>query len=121
MFAGCGGGSDKPASTAASSTPTPAVQSNTVTLKLIAFKPEALTVKAGTAVTWKNEDGTDHSVTSGVVKQEGGGVKDTPDGKFDSGTLGAGKSFSFTFASAGTYTFYCKFHPATMRGTITVT
>jgi len=92
-----------------------------VALKLIAFKPESLTVKAGQAVTWKNEDAADHTVTSGTVKQEAAGVKEGPDGKFDSGNLGGNKSFSFTFAAPGTYAYYCKLHPATMRGQITVT
>ena len=94
---------------------------STVNLQLIAFKPENLTVAAGTAVTWSNKDGTDHTVTSGAVDQQGGTATSRPDGKFDSGTLKGGGEFSFTFPAAGTYSYFCKLHPATMRGQITVT
>ncbi len=114
LLAGCGGdggGDAAPASADASA----------VTLKLIAFKPDNLSVKAGTKVNWKNEDGSDHTVTSGTVRQQGGGVTATPDSKFDSGSLGSGKTFSFTFSAPGTYAYYCNVHPATMRGEITVT
>lgn len=91
-----------------------------VTLELIAFKPQSIEVDTGTAVTWTNRDGTDHTVTSGTVDQQGGGATTTPDGRFDSGTLSSGGDFSFTFRTAGTYAYFCKFHPATMRGQITV-
>lgn len=92
-----------------------------VSLRLIAFKPETITVPAGSTVTWKNEDGTDHTVTSGTVAQQGGGATANADGKFESGTLSGGGEFSFTFASPGTYAYFCKLHPATMRGQVTVT
>jgi plastocyanin len=114
VFAGCGGSDG---GSTASSDP----QSNTVSLKLIAFKPERLTVKAGTTVTWKNEDGTEHSVTSGTVKQGSSGVTNATDGMFDSGLFGQNKTFTFTFTSPGTYPYFCTLHPATMRGEITVT
>ncbi|MFP5320113.1 MAG: plastocyanin/azurin family copper-binding protein [Acidimicrobiia bacterium] len=94
---------------------------NTVSLRLIAFQPDDITVPAGTTVTWRNEDGTDHTVTSGTVAQQGGSATAEPDGRFESGTLGAGGEFSFTFGSPGTYTYFCKLHPATMRGQVTVT
>lgn len=93
----------------------------TVSLRLIAFKPDTITVPAGSTVTWKNEDGADHTVTSGAVAQQGGGATAKPDGKFDSGTLSGGGEFSFTFASPGTYAYFCRLHPATMRGQVTVT
>lgn len=94
---------------------------STVSLKLIAFKPENITVAAGTALTWKNEDGTDHTVTSGTVSQQGGTATGGPDGMFESGTLKAGGDFSFTFKTPGTYAYFCRLHPATMRGQVTVT
>lgn len=114
VFAGCGGGDGGTAATADA-------ESNAVTLKLIAFKPDRLTVKAGTTVTWKNEDGTEHSVTSGTVNQGSSGVTPAPDGTFDSGLFGQSKSFTFTFQTPGTYAYFCTLHPATMRGEITVT
>ncbi|MEW6043974.1 MAG: plastocyanin/azurin family copper-binding protein [Thermoproteota archaeon] len=75
------------------------------------YLPNAVTVKTGTKVTWKNVDSAAHTVTSG---------KDaTPDGTFDSSIVMAGKSFSHTFKSAGTYNYYCVVHPW-MTGTVTV-
>ena len=113
---GCGGdGDDSPAAAAAGGA------ANTVTMKLIAFKPERLSVPAGTAVTWKNEDASEHTVTSGDVKQATGGVSAVPNSTFESGSLKQDATFSFTFKTAGTFAYFCKIHPATMRGEITVT
>ena len=99
----------------------PANGGATVTLQLIAFKPENLTVPAGTEVMWKNADRADHTVTSGSVDQQAGSVTSRTDGRVESGTLPGGGEFSFTFATPGTYSYFCKLHPATMRGQITVT
>ena len=95
-------------------------KAETVSLKLIAFRPERLEVKAGSSVTWRNDDATQHTVTSGQVTQEGGTVKTTPDGTFDSGQLAMGKTFTFRLSKPGTYSYYCQIHPATMRGQIVV-
>ena len=92
----------------------------TVTMKLIAFKPVALTVAAGTEVTWKQTDPGFHTVTSGTVEQNGGEVKAKPDGTFDSGQLATGKTFRFTFDQPGTYSYFCNVHPATMQASVRV-
>ena len=92
-----------------------------VAMRLIAYKPDKLTISANTKVTWLQQDAGAHTVTSGVVKQEAGGVSQQPDGRFDSGDVAKGGSFSFTFTEPGTYTYYCSLHPATMRGEVTVT
>jgi plastocyanin len=113
----CGGGDGDGG---AASAPSAADGGQTVALKLIAFKPERLSVGVGTAVTWKNEDASEHTVTSGTVSQGGGGVTTAIDNKFESGSLKQNASFSFTFTSPGTYAYFCKIHPATMRGEITV-
>lgn len=42
------------------------------------------------------------------------------DGSFDSGTLGEGDSFEFTFDEPGTFDYLCNIHP-TMTGSVTVT
>lgn len=114
----CGGDesstSDTPATTAAKTDGT------TVTMKLIAFKPDAITVDAGSTVTWKQTDPGVHTVTSGKVEQGTGGVTEAPDGAFDSGEIATGKSFSFTFDEPGTYAYFCSVHPATMRGSVQV-
>ena len=72
-----------------------------------AFNPTALSVKAGTTVTWTNTGSTTHTVTA-------------DDGSFDSGDLSASGTFSQAFATAGTFTYHCKIH-SSMKATITVT
>jgi manganese oxidase len=91
-----------------------------VVMELIAFKPAAITIKAGSAVTWTQKDAGVHTVTSGVAEQQGGGVTERPDGKFDSGEIATGKTFTFTFDAPGTFAYFCRIHPATMRGSVTV-
>jgi len=80
------------------------------------FNPLNLAIAQGTAVTWKNDEGNAHTVTSAT------GSGDT----YDSGNLIGNATFVHTFATAGTYNYYCKFHgadgspPTGMHGTITV-
>ena len=83
-----------------------------VTIKLFQFQPKALEVKVGTTVTWSNGDDIEHSVTSGAPGK--------PSGAFDSGFFKKGGSFAFTFATPGTYTYFCKRHNS-MTATVTVT
>ncbi len=77
-----------------------------VVMKEFMFAPAALTVKAGTVVSWTNQDNEPHTVAS-----------DT--GVFRSGALDTNDSFSFKFDKPGTYHFLCSIHPY-MVGTITV-
>ena len=49
-----------------------------------AFVPNTIQIVTGDSVAWFNEDGVDHTVTSGVSC--------SPDGLFDSGTLHAGSA-----------------------------
>lgn len=72
-----------------------------------AFDPGALTVPAGTTVTWTNDGNADHTVTA-------------DDGSFDSGRLDPGEQFSVTFDTPGEYAYHCGFH-AQMQGMIVVT
>ena len=72
----------------------------------MAYNPNPYNVQVGTVVTWTNNDSINHTATS-----------DT--GVFDSGTLAAGQSYSYTFTATGTYTFHCNVHPS-MTGTIIV-
>jgi len=72
------------------------------------YSPYAVSVEAGTTVTWKNDDTTGHTVTSGVSINSGGSG---PDGFFDSNLLMAGTSFDVTFDTAGTYPYFCLIHP----------
>lgn len=70
------------------------------------FDPATLNVPTGTSVTWTNGDTTLHTVTSG--SPEGGAASGA---EFDSSYIGAGKTFEHTFASAGTFDYYCTLHP----------
>ena len=112
--AGCSGSSDDSASG----------YGPTVHLKLLAFTPSPVQVKAGTTVTWRNDEPITHTVTSGAVE----GVDPTsglrsgqkPDGQFD-GRLGkSGATFRFRFDQAGTYSYFCSIHQG-MNATVVVT
>jgi plastocyanin len=81
-----------------------------------AYSPRDLTVPVGTTVRWVNGDTMVHTVTSGTTD----GTVGTADGRFDSGFLNPGDSFTFTFTEAGTYGYFCLPHPW-MTGTVTVT
>ena len=70
------------------------------------FAPTALTVAAGSTVTWTNRDDEPHTVVS-----EGG--------LFRSAALDTNESFSFRFEKPGTYRYTCSIHPR-MVGTIVV-
>jgi len=63
-------------------------------------------------VSWLNKDGVQHTVTAGTFKEPQREV-------FDSGALSKGEQYSFVFDEAGSFKFYCVFHPR-MEGTITV-
>ncbi len=59
----------------------------------------------GGEVTWVNDDGPAHTVTSGVLTDGG------PDGLFDSGLFFPGNGFSVTFWAEGEYPYFCLIHP----------
>jgi len=85
----------------------PAKSTNSIHIKNFKFVPAVITVKAGTVVTWTNTDDVMHSATA-------------DDKSFDSDLLGKGKSYSFTFTKAGTYSFHCTPHQY-MTGKVIVT
>ncbi len=84
----------------------------TVAIKVFAFNPSPLQVKVGTSVTWRNQDDIGHTVNSGT--------HDTPGVPLNSGILNLNSTYSFTFAQAGTYSYYCQRHPS-MQGSVVVT
>lgn len=89
-------------------------------MKLIAFSPEKLSVKPGATVTWIQRDAGAHTVTSGTITQGTSGVTENADGKFDSGDVATDETFEFRFDQPGTFPYFCRIHPATMRGEIQV-
>jgi plastocyanin len=76
------------------------------TMSQYAFVPGNLTVKAGTVVTWYNDDEINHTVASQALN-------------FNSGNMGQGSAFSFTFKDPGEYEIRCTIH-AGMRAKVIV-
>jgi plastocyanin len=85
------------------------------------YQPESSAAIDGTAVTWVNASGVNHTVTS--CTPEACGITSTGSDTFNLAVGGNnGDSNSFTFASTGTYTYYCRIHGyGDMHGTVTVT
>ena len=71
---------------------------NVVTIDNFTFTPPELTVAVGTTVKWVNHDDIPHLVVS-------------KDKTFRSKALDTDDSFSYTFASAGTFDYFCALHP----------
>ena len=70
------------------------------------FSDANLTIAVGDTVTFVNKDGSPHTATQ-------------KDGAFDTGNLSRNAKSTLTFASAGTFDYFCKFH-RNMKGQITV-
>ena len=71
-----------------------------------AFAPQRIVVQAGTTVTWTNADDAPHTIVSTTKL-------------FKSSALDTEDKFSFTFATPGTYDYFCSLHPH-MTGTVVV-
>ena len=71
---------------------------NVVTIDNFTFTPPELTVAVGTTVKWVNHDDIPHVVVN-------------KDKAFRSKALDTDDSFSYTFASAGTFDYFCALHP----------
>ncbi len=86
--------------------PSRAASDTEVGIDNFVYNPQQVTVKAGTTVTWTNRDDIPHTVTSQT-------------GVFRSKALDTDDKFSFTFATPGSYPYFCALHPH-MTGTIVV-
>lgn len=84
----------------------PAAGSATVKIDNFTFNAPEVTVKVGATVTWTNGDDIPHTV---VAK----------DKSFKSKVLDTGDTFSFTFAKAGQFDYFCSIHPH-MTGRVVV-
>jgi cytochrome c oxidase subunit II len=126
--AGCGGGSDDNAGSASAATAAPQTTSAPSTTAAAAaggggedevqlvttdfkFDKTSLKAKAGSQVKveLRNQGKAEHNFTF----TEGDADQDVE--------AGEDATVSFTAPAAGSYGFHCKYHPATMKGTITVT
>ena len=83
-----------------------AQEANVVTIDNFTFTPPELTVPVGTTVKWVNHDDIPHTVVN-------------KDKVFRSKALDTDNSYSFTFARAGTFDYFCSLHPH-MQGKIIV-
>ena len=72
------------------------------------FSPVKVTVVIGqnNTVTFINKDSAAHTVTA-------------DGGSFDSGNMNPGDSWTYTFATAGTFSYHCTYH-SWMKGTVVV-
>lgn len=117
LLAGCLGGQAEekaqPVIEAATATPSPTpaptatpspvptikpdgVETDRVTVLYSSFEPKVIRVKAGTKVTWFNEDGRLHSVRSSPTSPE----------QFNSFNIAGRQSWSYTFNKPGTFEYY---------------
>jgi plastocyanin len=92
----------------AATTAGPAVATSAVAIQSFKFGPAAITVKAGTTVTWTNKDDEAHTVFFAF------------DGSKSPILVNNNNVYTKTFSTPGTYTYHCTIHPF-MTGTVEVT
>jgi plastocyanin len=71
------------------------------------FWPASISVPVGGTVTWVNYGHHRHTTTS--VRS-----------RWDSGVMHRGDTFSVRFLRSGSFYYYCRIHPDTMRGVVHV-
>ena len=83
---------------------TPKPTTDTVIMEAVSFQPAVLTVKAGDAIVWRNQDPFPHTATSSA---------------FDSQSIPPGQSWTYTAKTRGEFPYVCTFHP-TMKAILRV-
>jgi plastocyanin len=71
---------------------------NVVSIDNFTFSPKELTVSVGATVKWVNHDDIPHSIVDKKIA-------------FRSKALDTDDSYSYTFASAGEFNYFCGLHP----------
>ena len=126
VAAGCGGGDDNGGGSASATTAAPETTSAPettaaagggadnelqLTAQGTAWDTTSFDLKSGSSYTLEvtNKDSIEHNFTfaEGDANQDVEGDEDA--------------KVTFTAPAAGSYPFFCKYHPAAMKGTITVT
>jgi plastocyanin len=123
--AGCGGGDDNSAGSASATTAAPATTAAAsttaaggggddelqLTAQGTAWDTTSFDLKSDSSYTLEvtNQDSIEHNFTfaAGNANQDIEGSEDA--------------KVTFTAPAAGSYPFFCKYHPSAMKGTITVT
>ncbi|MDP9359350.1 MAG: cupredoxin domain-containing protein [Chloroflexota bacterium] len=105
-------GAPTEATPAASAEGTPAAgttggETIAVDIKDFRYNPDPVEIPVGGTVTWTNRDAEPHTATARDREV------------LQSGTLTQSESFTETFEAAGTYDYFCEFHP-NMKGTLVV-
>src|SRR5687768_508275 len=70
-----------------------------------AFQPKRVEIPQGTVVKWVNRGAETHTVTSAT-------------GKFDSGDIAPGDTYTRKFKQTGVFKYFCEIHPDEMRGKV---
>jgi plastocyanin len=121
VAAGCGGGDDNGDGSASAATETTAAPATTgggggeteiqLTASGTAWDKTSLDMTSGAEVKVEvtNQDTIEHNFTFA----EAGANQDVEGGE--------DATVTFTAPAAGSYEFFCKYHPSAMRGTVTVT
>lgn len=80
-------------------------------------------IKAGTTVTWTNQDTMEHDVMAehdhSEAAHDGLSHDEVDSDAFGSALLAKGESYSFTFTEPGVEAYHCSLHPY-MKGSITI-
>lgn len=109
--AGCGDDGASSSSDGAATQPASAEPSgqpvDTIVIRDFKYVPPVATVKAGSTITFNNEDKAPHTVTAKNADA------------FDSGDIKGRSKGTVTVDKPGTYQYFCEFH-AFMNGTLKV-
>src|SRR4051812_13700184 len=98
--------------------PPPTCPAGTFCMGSTVFIPTAVTVTAGSTVTWKNDSGVDHNVFwDDATGRNAAGAGDATG---DIGNSNTGSTHTRVFTTPGTYGFHCTIHAPGMKGTLTV-
>lgn len=92
------------------STTTVQSQAYSIDIMNFAFQPSELTISVGDTVKWTNQDSASHTVVLDAGNTLSG---------FGSTNMAQGQSYSYTFTTAGNFTYHCGIH-ASMKGNIIV-
>ena len=84
-----------------------------------AFKPASVQIAPGDTVTW-TFSGTGLDLRHSVTSDDGQSESFDSDPGNPSPLHAEGDQFSHTFSAPGRFTYFCKVHPTTMKGTVVV-